>query len=113
MDEYLAMWKNYFNFNSRTTVKGFWMAVLFNFIIAIVLSCLVMVHEMFSIVSGLYSLAVLIPSLALEVRRLHDINKAGWWVLISLVPCIGTILLIVWFCMGSVDAGNRFGSEQV
>lgn len=113
MNEYLAMWKNYFNFSSRTSVKGFWMAILFNFIIALVLGLLGNVHSIFTILSGIYGLAALIPGIALEVRRLHDINKCGWWYFLALIPCIGTIILIVWFCTGSVEEGNRFGTEQV
>ena len=113
MQEYLAMWKNYFNFKDRTTVRGFWMTILFNFIVGVVLMALAYINSIFGIVYSLYCLAVLIPSLALEVRRLHDINKSGWWLLISLVPLVGAILLLVWFCKGSVEDGNRYGSAQV
>lgn len=112
MNEYAAMWKNYFNFHGRTSVRGFWMAILFNFVIAFVLSLLSRVTSIFSVVSGLYGLAELIPGIALVVRRLHDTNRSGFWYFLNLVPCIGTIILIIWACQPSVEENNQYGSEQ-
>jgi len=64
-----------------------------------------------SVIQGLVSLALLLPGLGLCVRRLHDISKSGWWIFISLVPLLGAILLIIWFCKPS-DAGmNQYGPE--
>ena len=57
---------------------------------------------------GIYLLAVLIPSLAVEVRRLHDIGKSGWWLLLGLIPLIGPIVLIVWFATDS-KGDNQYG----
>lgn len=113
MQEYLALWKNYFNFKDRTTVRGFWMAILFNFVAALVLSALAFMADFLGFLYPLYCLAAFIPGLALEVRRLHDINKSGWWLLIAAVPLVGAILLIVWFCKASVNDDNRFGMTQV
>lgn len=112
MNEYVAMWKNYFNFHGRTSVRGYWMAVLFNLVIAIVLSLLGMFADIFSFVSGLYGLAIMIPSIALAVRRLHDTNRSGFWYFLNLIPCVGSIILIIWFCQASVEDNNRFGTEQ-
>ncbi|HCD42227.1 MAG TPA: DUF805 domain-containing protein [Lachnoclostridium sp.] len=113
MNEYVAMWKNYFNFRERTTVRGYWMAVLFNVIIALLLGVLSNVSNIFGTLSMIYSIAGLIPGIALGVRRLHDINKSGLWTFIAFVPIVGPILLIVWYCFKSVDEGNRFGTEQI
>lgn len=114
MQEYLAMWKNYFNFNDRTTVRGYWMVMLINVIIGIILSALTLtVSGSFYYLTSIYSLVGMIPGIALSVRRLHDINKSGWWLLISLVPLVGVVILIVWFCFGSVDENNRYGNIQV
>ena len=52
---------------------------------------------------------MIIPMWTLEVRRLHDINKSGWWLLISLIPAIGFIILIIFFATASVDEGNVYG----
>ena len=59
--------------------------------------------------SGLFSLAVLIPSIAVSVRRLHDIDRTGWWVLIGLVPLVGQIVLLVFHVLDSTPGPNRFG----
>lgn len=113
MNEYMAIWKNFFNFKDRTTVRGYWMAVLFNVIIAIILLALSKVLGIFGIIYYIYAILAVIPYLALSVRRLHDINKSGGWIFISLIPLVGGIILIIWFIQRSVDDGNRFGSEQV
>lgn len=113
MDEYMAMWKNFFNFRERTTVRGFWMAVLFNFIITAVLLLLSKVLGIFGIIYSIYTILAIIPSLALSVRRLHDINKSGGWIFLSFLPFVGGIVLIIWFIQGSVDDGNCFGIQQV
>lgn len=113
MQEYMALWKNYFNFKERTGVRGFWMAILGNIIVALVLFALAFMTSALSFLYPLYCLAVFIPALAIEVRRLHDINKAGWWILISFVPIVGAVLLIVWFCKPSVEADNQYGTVQV
>ncbi|WP_349948491.1 DUF805 domain-containing protein [Lacrimispora sp. BS-2] len=113
MNEYAAMWKNYFNFKERTTVKGYWMAVLFNVLVILLLAVLGNISDILGLLSTIYGIAALIPGIALGIRRLHDINKSGFWILIAFVPFIGAILLIVWYCSQSVDEDNRFGTEQV
>ena len=62
-------------------------------------------------IGALYSLGVLIPSLAVGVRRLHDTDRSGWWLLIGLIPLIGLIVLIVFFVMDSQPGQNRFGAN--
>lgn len=85
--------KHYFDFNGVTGRQAFWMFVLFNLGISIVLSILLgLVH--LSQLSSLYTLAVFLPGLGIAVRRLHDIGKSGWWLLIALVPLLGAIYLI-------------------
>lgn len=113
MNEYLLMWKNFFNFKDRTSVRGYWMAILFNIIAILILGVLISISEVFFILYLIYILAILIPSLSLSVRRLHDINKSGFWVFITCVPFIGAILYLIWVCKPSVDEGNRFGTTQV
>lgn len=112
MKEYVAMWKNCVNFEDRTTVRGFWMAVLFNTIVAFILTMLMAISDVFVIPYGLYNLASLIPGIALCIRRLHDLDKSGFWLFFVLIP-FGIIPLLVWFCSGSVYEGNRFGTARV
>lgn len=108
MNEYLKMWKNGFSFSGRSTRRDYWMAVLFNVIFAFVVGIVAGIIEM-PLLSLIYSLAVIIPGWTLGVRRLHDINKNGWFLLLPLIPFVGAIILLVFYCLPSVDEDNRFG----
>lgn len=91
---------HYFDFQGVVTRKPFWMFVLFNFLISVALHVVFyLVHLRF--VAQLYSLAVLLPMLGLAVRRMHDIGKSGWWVLVSLIPVLGWIYVIYLYCQPS------------
>ncbi|MBQ6538816.1 MAG: DUF805 domain-containing protein [Bacilli bacterium] len=109
------MFQKYAVFKGRTSRADFWWAILGYFI----LSCIV------GIIAGLimgtntdpnttnpivtiWMLATFLPALGLEIRRLHDINKSGWWVLISLIPFVGSIILIVFYCLPAVNEGNNY-----
>jgi uncharacterized membrane protein YhaH (DUF805 family) len=61
------------------------------------------------VVYSIYALATLLPGLAVTVRRLHDTDRSGWWILIVILPLIGPILLLVWYCYRGTDGNNRFG----
>ena len=113
MNEYLSMWKNYFNFKDRTTARGFWMAVLFNFIAAFVLWILGSMVKFLFVFYLIYVVAIIIPSIALQIRRMHDINKSGFWILLSCIPFVGAIVCIVFYCKPSVNEGNAYGTTQV
>ena len=101
MKEYVEMWKHYADFSGKTTVRGYWMAVLINFLIAFVLGLLIQAVHSLSILSTIYSLAVLIPGLAIQVRRFNDGGKSWanifWWFL----PLVGWIVAIVKLCAPS------------
>jgi uncharacterized membrane protein YhaH (DUF805 family) len=62
-----------------------------------------------AIISGLVSLALLLPNLGLSVRRLHDINRSGWWILISLIPVVGWIIILIWAIQKGDESANDFG----
>ena len=98
MQEYVAMWKNFANFSDRTSVRGYWMAVLFNFLAALVLGVLAAVVRPLAALSGLYALAALIPGLAISIRRLRDAGKPWYAIFITFVPLVGWIILLVWLC---------------
>lgn len=66
-----------------------------------------------AILSGIYNLAVLLPSLGLSVRRLHDLNKSGWFLLLGLIPLVGGIILLVWACQKGTAGANNYGDEPV
>jgi uncharacterized membrane protein YhaH (DUF805 family) len=84
------------------------MFALVNFGIAVLLE-LILGFTFLYFLTYVYSLAIFIPSLAVCVRRLHDIGRSGWWYLIGLIPVIGWILLIVWFCTDSQPGANKWG----
>lgn len=109
MQWYLKVIKNYVGFHGRAARKEYWMFVLINFIIAFVIGFFEGLFDLPQFLSTLYTLFVLLPSLAVGVRRLHDTGKSGWWLLISLVPFIGWIILIVFFCEDSKVAGDKYG----
>ena len=109
MDWYLAVLKKYAVFAGRARRKEFWMFVLFNLIISIVLGIVESIIKTGGILGGIYALAVLIPSIAVGVRRLHDIDRTGWWLLISFVPIIGLIVLIVFAATDGTPGDNKYG----
>ena len=94
---YIDAFKHYLDFKGKTSKKAFWYFVLYHVVISIVLSFLS------DTLYQIYSLIVLIPSLAISVRRLHDIGKSGWWVLIGLIPVIGWIWLIILYLQDGVS----------
>lgn len=107
MNWYLHVLKNYATFDGRATRSEYWYFILFNIIISIVLS---IIDEIATggVLGIIYCLAVLIPFIAVATRRLHDINKSGWWQLIGLIPLIGAIVLLVFFCTDSKE-NNLYG----
>ena len=108
MNWYLAVLKKYATFSGRARRKEIWMFILINFIIMVILSALDMALGI-GLLSGIYALAVLVPSLAVGARRLHDIGKTGWWQLVGLIPFIGLIVLIIFFVMEGNPGDNQYG----
>jgi uncharacterized membrane protein YhaH (DUF805 family) len=109
MKWYLEVLKKYAVFAGRARRTEYWMFTLFSFIIVIALSAIEGMLGSPGIVSGLYSLAVLIPCLAVTVRRLHDTNRSGWWIFISLIPLVGAIVLLVFLVSDSTPGDNTYG----
>jgi len=115
MNWYLTVLKKYAVFGGRARRKEYWMFLLFNIIFTIVAVILDNVlgtaienlgYGLFYI---LYGLAVLLPALAVTVRRLHDTGKSGWWIFISLIPLIGAIWLLVLLATDSQPGKNQYG----
>ena len=110
MNWYLKCLKQYADFSGRARRTEYWMFVLFNVIISMVLAII----DNFAgtgFLGLIYSLAVFIPGLAVCVRRLHDIGKSGWNYLIGLIPIIGFIILLVWFCKEGERQSNAWGPD--
>jgi len=117
MNWYLKVLKQYADFSGRARRKEYWMFVLFNMIFAIVAMILDNVLGIamegigYGPLYGLYVLAMLIPGLAVAVRRLHDVGKSGWMILIALIPLIGTIWLLVLMVTDSNPGENQYGQN--
>jgi uncharacterized membrane protein YhaH (DUF805 family) len=105
---------NYVNFSGRAVRSEYWYWVLFGLICGIataILDAAIFPDSEFSPINGIFNLATLLPGLAVAARRLHDIDRTGWWLLIALT-IIGLIVLIVWFCQKSDPGPNRFGPPR-
>ena len=114
MNWYFEVLKKYAVFSGRARRKEYWMFALFNLIICIVLGVIEAIAGIApegdqSVLAGIYSLAVLIPAIAVSVRRLHDTNHSGPWLLIALVPLIGPIILLVFMVQDSQQGDNQYG----
>ncbi|MFE1961818.1 DUF805 domain-containing protein [Streptomyces sp. NPDC059479] len=111
MNWYLAVLKNYAGFSGRARRTEFWMFVLFNILAEIVVAIIDSVIGLNSILIGLYFLAVLIPSIAVTVRRLHDTDKSGWFYLLGFIPLVGVIILIVFCATAGTVGQNKYGYD--
>jgi uncharacterized membrane protein YhaH (DUF805 family) len=114
MNWYLEVLKKYAVFNGRARRKEYWMFFLFNIIIAVILGLVegfagIAPESDQSVLGTLYMLAVLLPGLAVGVRRLHDSDRSGWWLLIAFVPIIGAIILLVFMVQDSQPGENQYG----
>ncbi|MFJ6571662.1 DUF805 domain-containing protein [Streptomyces sp. NPDC091292] len=108
MNWYLDVLKKYAVFSGRARRQEYWMFVLFNVLAVIVFSIIDAVIGM-NLFVIIYWLGVLIPSLAVAVRRLHDTDKSGWFLLIGLIPLVGGIILLVFMATEGKPNENQYG----
>jgi uncharacterized membrane protein YhaH (DUF805 family) len=116
MDWYLGVLKKYAVFQGRARRKEFWMFTLFNFLVS--LACGIVDGVLgtggdgsIGLIGGLYALGVMLPSIAVAVRRLHDTGRSGWWILLSFIPIVGWIILIVFYCLDGESQANAYGEN--
>ncbi|MFQ1016734.1 DUF805 domain-containing protein [Gilliamella sp. BG7] len=103
--------KNYANFNGRARRKEYWMFALFNFILTFIAAIIDKMIGSPLAITAILALALLLPSLAVTVRRLHDTSKSGWWVLLQLIPYIGIIIIFVFCVLDSTPGRNQYGEN--
>ncbi|WP_429011526.1 DUF805 domain-containing protein [Aeromonas veronii] len=112
MKWYISVLKQYAVFSGRARRTEYWMFVLCNVIVMLLLG---MVDKLIGgdneLISSIYSLAVLLPSLAVAARRLHDTDRSAWWLLLGLIPIIGTLVLIYFMVCNGQQGPNRFGDD--
>jgi len=112
LDNYVAVLKKYMAFTGRASRKEFWMFVFVNFIIGIIffiLTRIPVLRVLFWIVYILFVLAILIPSIALGIRRLHDINLIGWLLLLCLIPVVNVIVVFMLCVIEGNPNDNQYG----
>ncbi|MCW8329734.1 DUF805 domain-containing protein [Photobacterium sp. SDRW27] len=115
MNWYIHVLKNYAVFKGRARRQEYWYFFLFNVIISIALAFIDSAMgnpgagEGAGILGTIYSLAILIPSIAVGVRRLHDTDRSGWWMLLGIIPLIGALVLIYFFVLDSAPGSNEYG----
>lgn len=103
---------NYVNFSDRACRSEYWYWVLFIILAEIVTSIVDYVIG-YQVTTTLFGLAVLLPGIAVTVRRLHDLDRTGWWILLGLIPLIGWIILLIWYVTKGTDGPNRFGPDPL
>ncbi|MBU1573876.1 MAG: DUF805 domain-containing protein [Alphaproteobacteria bacterium] len=107
----------YITLQGRARRAEYWWWVLFTIIAGIILGGVDMIFfgvpELTGPTSGLFSLATLLPGLAVWVRRLHDVNRSGWWVFLILIPLIGWLVLVIWAVTKGTSGPNRFGPDPI
>lgn len=122
-----AGFRNYVNFSNRASRSEYWYFVLFMVLVYLVIFVLDRLLDsvptdstpglIFLIAVALVFIVVglgfILPSISIAVRRLHDLNKSGWWYLLNLIPLVGPIILLVWFCMRGTVGRNRFGPDPL
>ena len=113
MEFFLRAYKNYANFSGRDTRQQYWMFYLFYMIASILLGFIDGFVGLNGMIAGIFALATFIPSIAIATRRLHDINKSGWWQLIMLIPIIGFIVLLVFLASKGTPGENKFGPDSL
>ena len=109
---YIGALKRYADFNGRASRAEYWMFTLISFIIYLILYLIdkkITPSSNVQVISTVYYLAVLLPSLAVNVRRLHDVGRSGWWSLISVIPIIGWIVYLIWVIRDGQPAANQWG----
>lgn len=116
MSWYIKAIKNYVNFSGRARRREYWTFIIVNAVLGFILIILdsVLNHYIANdirILSGIYGLFVFIPGLSVSFRRLHDINKPAWWLLIGAIPLVGWIWLFVYSIKDGTIGPNKYGYD--
>ncbi|HEX3329994.1 MAG TPA: DUF805 domain-containing protein [Gaiellales bacterium] len=105
---YTDVIKQYAVFHGRAGRPEYWWFTLINFIISVALD-VVLRGAAGQLIGAIYGLAVLLPSIGVAIRRLHDTNRTGWWLLVGIIPVVGWVWIIVLLALAGDDGPNRYG----
>ena len=115
MNWYFEVFRKYADFDGRASRSEYWWFFLISIIVSSLLSTIDAITGTFNpdygigLLSAVYSLAVFIPSFAVNIRRLHDIGRSGWWLFLHLIPLLGTLVLLFWSIKASEPGENQYG----
>ncbi len=109
MNWYVKVLRQYADFDGRARRTEYWMFVLYNIIFSVAANILDYLLGTDYVFGGIYGLAMIIPSLAVTVRRLHDINKSGWMILVLFIPVIGIIWFLILMVTEGIPGENQYG----
>jgi uncharacterized membrane protein YhaH (DUF805 family) len=118
MNWYFEVFRKYADFDGRASRSEYWWFVLISIIVNILLSFIDHITEIVSqdygigLLETIYSLLAFIPGIAVNVRRLHDIGRSGWWLLLHLLPILGSLILLVWSIKASELGENQYGNTS-
>ena len=105
-----SVFSKYAVFSGRAGRPEFWWFALFNVIASVILGAVDYLLFGREILGAVYGLAVLLPGLGVAVRRLHDIGRSGWWILVGIIPLVGWIVLLVWYLTPGTPGSNEYGA---
>jgi uncharacterized membrane protein YhaH (DUF805 family) len=100
---------HYTKFDGRASRPAYWWWFLFSILVAIGANIIDAILGTWGVVNGLAALALLLPGLSVSIRRLHDTDHSGWWILIGLIPIIGFIVLLIFYLRDSDPGENKYG----
>ncbi len=110
----LVIVERYAGFQGRAQRSEFWWFALFYLLLSLVIGTISRTSDVLGGVLNLVvTLSLLVPTIAVQIRRLHDTDRTGWWILLGLIPLIGTIILIVFYAQRGTDGDNRFGPDPL
>lgn len=118
MNWYFEVLKKYFRFRGRASREEYWYFTLFHIMITAILTLVDLfllgsAERGIGLLSTAYTILVFLPGITVSVRRLHDTNRSGWWLLISVVPLLGALLLLYWYIGEGTPGENQYGLNPI
>lgn len=125
VDAVKSAYRNYASFEGRAARSDFWWFVLFQIVVAALISQIDGTSQMLTgpgmmrytyspgLLGAIWHLVNLLPILALGARRLHDLGKSGWWLLLGLIPMIGVLFLLAWASLRGTAGPNAYGPDPL
>ncbi len=116
MDWYIKALRNYIGFGGRARRKEYWMFILVNLVLSVVLGILdnmlgLHISKDKGVLTTVYGVFIFLPYWAVQFRRLHDTDRSAWWLLLLLIPIVGWLIILAFNCQNGTPGANKFGSD--